>query len=370
MKQSAPAAQTPVIPDYRGACVVNLVPALLAHREIGRGWLPDSVLDARAVVLLVLDGLGALQLESRRALAPNMAGMDENRLTTVAPSTTAAALASISTGMAPGEHGIVGYRVWVGGEVVNMLRWTSSLGDASDRVSPIDVQPAEPFLGEAPPAVSPMAFQRTSFTEAHLRGCDYRGYALPSSMAVEIREALDAGAPFVYAYYDGIDKVAHITGLGAHYDAELAHVDHLVAGVVDILPSGVALVVTSDHGQVQVGDAIEPISSEALAMTSHVSGEARFVWLHAPAGRAAAVLDAATAAHRHHAWVGPLDQVLDEKWLGEVSSSARARLGDVAVVARDAVAIVDPNAPGPQLQSRHGSMTAEEMYVPLLSVIA
>ena len=82
----------PLIPDYGGACVSNLVPALLQHAEIGRGWVPDEVLDAHQVVLFVIDGLGWDQLQERADLAPTLAAMTTRSITTVAPTTTATAL--------------------------------------------------------------------------------------------------------------------------------------------------------------------------------------------------------------------------------------------------------------------------------------
>ncbi len=44
---------------------------------------------------------------------------------------------------------------------------------------------------------------------------------LPSAMVVEVARLVESGEPFVYAYYDGIDKIAHGHGFGAYYDAEL-----------------------------------------------------------------------------------------------------------------------------------------------------
>ena len=58
----ADSPSAPLLPDYGGACVSNLIPALLQHAEIGRGWIPDDVLEARQVVLFVVDGLGWDQL--------------------------------------------------------------------------------------------------------------------------------------------------------------------------------------------------------------------------------------------------------------------------------------------------------------------
>ncbi len=82
------------------------------------------VADADQVVLFVLDGLGWEQLQARRSLAPMLSGMMGGPILTVAPSTTATALTSITTGLTPGEHGVVGYRVAVDGEVLNVLRWS------------------------------------------------------------------------------------------------------------------------------------------------------------------------------------------------------------------------------------------------------
>lgn len=361
----------PVLPDYAGACVSNMTPALLQHAEIGRGWMPDEVLDAKQVVVLVLDGLGFDQLVERADAAPTLTSLLARSITTVAPSTTATALTSIATGSAPGEHGVVGYKIWIGGEVLNALRWSSGQGDARERLDPADVQPLTPFCGLSPVVVSQAQFADTGFTAAHLRETQYTPYWLISSIPVEIRKALLCGERFVYAYYDGIDKVAHITGLTDHYEAELRAVDRLVGDILAALPTGVALVVTADHGQVQVGESIIEIAPSVVDLTSQISGEARFVWLHATGARRSDLLAAATEAHGSVAWVVPAEQVIDEGWLGPtVSSPARARLGDVAMVAHEPVALVDPERPGPLLQSRHGSLTREEMLVPLITAIA
>ncbi len=86
-----------------------------------------------------------------------------------------------------------------------------------------------------------------------------------------MRLALAGGEPFVYAYYDGIDKVAHEYGLTGHYDAELKATDRLVADLLGVLPPGAALVVTSDHGQVQVGEAIVGIHDDVMAQVELLS---------------------------------------------------------------------------------------------------
>lgn len=358
----------PVLPDYAGGCISNIVPALLDGSVEPPGWMPELALEASQVVVLLLDGIGWEQLQDRTAIAPTLASLAGGPITSVTPTTTATALTSVATGLPPGEHGVVGYRVAVEHEVLNILRWATPNGDARKHIDPVAFQPHEPFCHQCPAIVTKAEFSVSGFSAAHLRGARFGGYRMPSSMVVEIGAALRRGEPFVYAYYDGIDKVAHEYGLADHYDAELRAVDHLVAEVLGVLPPDAALVITADHGQVDVGDRIISPHPDVLAHVSFQSGEGRFRWLHARPGREQALLDAAAAHHADVAWVVTRDETIDEGWWGpKVSDDARHRLGEVALVARDAVSFDDPADTGPfELIGRHGSMTSAEMLVPLL----
>lgn len=359
----------PVIPDYAGPNVRGIVPALLAPAAAPiPGWMDPSLRSARQIVLLLVDGLGWHQLAQRPHVAPTLAALAGSAITTVAPSTTATALTSITTGLTPGEHGIIGYRVDMGGSILNCLRWATEDGDARRRIPPSDVQPYAPFLGHDVPVVSRAELEGTGFSAAHLAGTRHHGWRTASSLVVEVAHLVSAGEPFVYAYYDGVDKIAHERGFGDHYDAELRHVDRMVGDLLAELPSGVALVVTADHGQVQVGDRIIAPDPDLMALVHHQSGEGRFRWLHARPGAVAELARAATEKHGDVAWVVTRQQIVEERWFGpNLPPPVAARTGDVALVARDAVAFHDPADSGPfALVCRHGSLTPDEMHVPLL----
>jgi hypothetical protein len=358
----------PLLPDYEGACIANVVPALLGPPDEAPAWLPRSALDARQVVLLVVDGLGWQQMRDRRSLVPTLSAMEGAAITTVAPSTTSTALTSISTGAPPGEHGIVGYRVAVHGEVLNILRWSTGAGDATNSIPPAKIQSIAPFLGERPPVVTRAEFRESGFTAAHLEPARFHGYRTMATLVTEIEQLVRRSEPFVYAYYEGLDKVAHEYGLGEHYDNELAWVDHLVERLIAGLPRHAALVVIADHGQVEVGGHVLELAGDVLANCSMQSGEGRFRWLHARPGRARALYQAASEHHAGDAWVVTRDDVVNDGWFGPVvREPARLRLGDVALVARGDVAFHDPHDTGPyKLVGRHGSLTPAEMLVPLL----
>jgi predicted AlkP superfamily pyrophosphatase or phosphodiesterase len=331
--------------------------------------MPAPVGEADAVVLLILDGIGWHQLQEHRHLMPTLSAFDGRAIQTVAPTTTATALSSIATGLTPGEHGLIGYRIALGGEVVNVLRWTNDTQAVHRSHPPRDVQPFAPFLGSSPPVVSPAELQSSAFTEAHLRGSVPAGWRAPSSIAVEAREQLAAGERFVYCYYGGIDKIAHERGFGPYYEAELRYADALVADLLGALPAGTALLVTADHGQVEVGDRIVHPSVELLKAVHLQSGEGRFRWLHVADGAIDDVVAIAEAEVGHLAWVVTREQTIDERWFGPtISPPIQSRLGDVALVAYEPVSFFDVADSGPfELICRHGSLTAAEVDVPLLA---
>ncbi len=373
---SAAVPPTPVLPAFEGPCLSNVVPALLARADADGtplpDWVPAPVSHARQLVLLVLDGLGWEQLEARRPMAPTLAGAVGGPITTVAPSTTAAALTSLTTGLPPAVHGVVGYRVRADGGVLNVLSWRTGAGDARQQVPPRRFQPYPPFPrqhGVRTPVVSRSDYAATGFTAAHLAGSDLRAWHTASGLAVEVRRLLERGERFVYAYYDGVDRVSHACGLGEHYEAELRSADRLVADVLAALPPGAVLVVTADHGQVEVGPSVEVLGTEIMDGVVLLSGEGRFRWLHTRPGAAPDVAAASAEAYGHVAWVRTLEALVDEGWLGgEPVPAVAERLGDVALVPFAPTAFLDPADTGEQrLVGRHGSLTAAEMLVPLLA---
>ena len=341
------------------------MPTLLGVGD--ESWLPEPCRRARSVVLLVIDGLGWEAIRSRPEQLPTLSSFAGGSISTVAPSTTAAALTSITTGVAPAHHGLIGYRIRVDGSVLNALSWRFPDRAPPD---PSSVQRVAPFRGQSVPVVTKYEFARSGFTQAHLRGGPFWGWHTVSTLIGECRRLSDLGSPLIYSYYPGVDEVAHQYGLeSSFYESELSFVDHMVKELLSVLSSDTALVLTADHGQVN----IEPESWLGLSaiedLVDECSGDGRFRYLHSRRGRAQDLLATAQDAYGAQAWVRSKEALLDEGWLGPTPSPAVIRrIGDVVLAASDSVAFIDPKLPGEaRLRSAHGSLTAAEMEVPLLA---
>jgi hypothetical protein len=362
----SPLTADAVRPALDGASVAGLMPALVG--AAGRDWLPEPARSASAVVLLVLDGLGWSAVQEHGDDVPTLRGMEGGSITTVVPSTTSTALTSIATGLAPAQHGIVGYRMLVDDAVLNVLRWSWNAKGAPP--DPFAVQRHTAFLGREVPTITKSEFRTTGFTQAHLRGGTFIGWHTPAALVEHATRSVASGAPVVYAYYPGVDSVAHEFGLrDAVYRRELRAADRIVADLLAALPATAALVVTSDHGQVHMErDAWIDLGSLG-AMVYAMAGDGRFRDLYARKGQQRELVGAARELVGDAAWVWSRAELLADGVMGTgATGTIPGRIGDVILASRGEKAFIDPALPNEiQLRSAHGSLTADEMLVPLLA---
>ena len=356
----------PVRPDYGGKSLEQVVPALVGR--VDNAWLPAAAREARTVVLFVLDGLGWELLEAHRAELPELNALVGGPITTVAPSTTACALTSITTGLSPIQHGVLGYRMRLDGSVLNALRWTLDGGARPPEA--FRVQRHQPFLGRTVPVVTRSEFRTSGFSAAHLRDAPFFGWSTPAMLVERVRSLTREGHPLIYAYYPGVDTVAHEFGLAPpHLAAELTFVDEMVGRLRNAMPAEAALLVTADHGEMEIADRWMSLTAVADLVTG-CSGEGRFRWLSTRRGGTEELAAAARAAYGADAWVMTREEVIDGEWLGAgpVPVANIRRLGDVLLAARTSVGFLDPALPREgQLVGAHGSLTAAEMFVPLIA---
>jgi hypothetical protein len=350
--------------NYGGAWIGSLLPELLAGR-VPPG-LPDWVRAAFPLVILLIDGLGWRLYQRFAPQMPALADFTGGPITTVVPSTTAAALPSLTTGRTPGEHGMLGDRIRVGGVVLNVLQWTVSNGAPP---APASVQPHTPFGGRRVPVVSNAKFAGSGFSQAHLRGAPFHGYSDAGDLISQVGTVVRSGAPLLFAYFPDADRTAHEYGLDHDaFAASLAAADAVVRGIRRHVPPHGAVIVTADHGHVTVDPGQRIVLTPLVPLISATSGSARFRYLHAKAGAARELLAGARELAGTRAWTGDRDALVATGWLGPHTNAVTAgRAGDVVMVARGAVTLVDP-AEGRlnDLVTVHGSLTADEMLVPLL----
>lgn len=366
----------PALPNYGASTLADLLPSVAGALGVP-GW--DDVLGlptARRFVVFLVDGLGRDLLQGRSDLAPFLTGLLDapasRVITAGAPSTTATSVTSIGTGLTPGQHGMAGYTFRFGGGLLNALLW-------EDGLSGLDVQPQLTMFERLAKAgvycatVTPSRFKGSGLTTSALRGAHFFGFAdeSPATWRVEytVRAATASDTSLVYLYNRDLDHAGHKHGTTSpQWAAELSRIDAMVAALRAALPADAVLMVTGDHGMVDIArDRRVVIEDEPdlRAGVRLVGGEGRFRQLYTPEPDAVAARWADRLGP--DAWVRTRDQAIDAGWFGPVQRRLADRFGDVLVAMASDLAVMTTTQPNEfGLVGMHGSLTPAELTVPLL----
>jgi hypothetical protein len=390
-----------VLPDYAGGSILNLPASVLAEfapldteapasgQPLRHEILPPHLLDdARVIVMLVVDGLGRSNLRHAR-----QAGLIEwldsadhvATITSVFPSTTVAALTSLQTALPPATHGLAGYTIYLEPQqaTVNMITWKASGGMqlASPLPDPkrfLDVPNIYTRLAAAgveAVIVSNKEFADSALTNIQSPDVPYIGHRTMAEMAgLLAKEVARPGRRFIFGYWDGFDTLAHTHGPASDIAMnELYLLDQAVGrGLLRPLAGqgtgDVAVLVVSDHGHA----ALRP--EKTLPLNGVLSGRAaarpiptgdrratglpfsdaeRLSVVREIAGGEGVVVDVQQALARGLYGPGPQHPDL------------QSRIGESLLLSTGNGAFVYPQSNNPTAGG-HGSLTSDEMLVPLL----
>ncbi len=371
-----------VRPRYGEASLSDVLPSVLAVLGVpgARDTLQLSPVlgDVRMVVVLLIDGFGyeLLPVARRSALTIGALAVGAPRLTTGFPTTTPTSLTSLGTGASPGSHGVVGFLLRIPGtdRLVNHIHWRDDPDPLRWQPLPTQFDRAR-ASGVTPYVVSRPEYDGSGLTRAAFRGSHYVSAGDNEVLAEAIIEIAkrERGRGLIYGYDPNVDSNGHVYGVGSpQWHRAVADVDHLVTMLLERLPRGTALVITADHGMVNVPPAsrIDLDADPRLRVgVDMVAGEPRVRYLHTAEGAAPDVLATWRAVLGDAAVVVTREQAVEDGWFGPIPEEHLQRIGDVVVMCTgDHVVLASRTDPPklPTLVGFHGSATPVEMHVPLL----
>jgi hypothetical protein len=362
-----------VLPRYGEASLADLLPSVLGALGIPGEHDLMGLPRSRRYCLLLIDGLGWNLLRAHPAQAPFLISLPGRAITAGSPTTTVTSLTSFGTGLPPGRHGVLGYTTRIPGtnELLNALKWHAAVDPATYQPHPTVFERAA-RAGVAVTVVGERKFRTSGLTIAGLRSPGFQG---ADTVGERVASAAGAASPnhsLVYVYDGDLDTTGHRAGCGsAAWQHQLTIVDRFAEELFDALPAETALIVTADHGMVDVDTANRldvddlPALREGVAL---VGGEARFRHVYAEPGASSDVLAAWRAVLGDRAAVLSREEAVDVGWFGAVEARVLDRIGDVvASVGGDCAVEMRSVFPvEATLVGLHGALTADEMLVPLL----
>lgn len=355
------------------------------------------------VVLVDAFGWNAVRAFARRARSSTSRRLAEGLLshtlpiTTVFPSTTSSALLSLSQGVAPGTHGIVGYTEYFPqwGAILNTLKWNAPWGGSRDLAIPRGFQPHDLMphaslfsRGVRGSALTKEEFQGSAFTRMLYDGAKFEGYVSLSDMThhlVRILSGPRSDRPsLLWVYWDLLDSVGHVNGpLEDLLASEVMHVLLALSEAASRLSpqdrEDVHLFLSGDHGQVEV--------RPQVARAAHDDPRLLELLDRPPSMERRAAILRAREGNREELRAH-LEDTLPSDWAvlavsevvegGLFGPSPRhpeleARLGDFLVLPGPGATLWyrPPGGRGPEdhfLKGAHGGLSPEELLVGLVSV--
>ncbi len=382
-----------IFPNYQAGCIANLMQSIAEARggELGLyaplvGLDVGTLKSAKNVVLLVVDGLGYEFLSSHpdSCLYQHL----HSKITTVAPPTTAAAVSTFLTGMAPQQHALTGWFTYFRelGSVVTVLPYMLRAG--SPPLGELN-KPAEQLLGLTPffdrlntesYSVMPAWLQPSEFNQmvtGRARFVPYEGYQhCFDEIAYLCKQPKEK---YIYAYWAGFDALAHEHGVGSERVAKhFAELDSAFEQLLNrIAGTDTALLVCSDHGFIdapvekRLNIAEHPVLQDCLQVP--LCGEPRLAYCYVRHDKRQQFENYVSQEMAHIADLH-ISQALIDKGLfglGEPHPELSPRTGDYTLVMKDDYVLTGRLLGDRPLQmiGYHGGLSSAEVYVPLITAL-
>lgn len=393
-----PGTQPWVMPAYEGQSIVNLVNTVLVHFGIPHGApladhqaMADRLRGKDKMLLLVLDGLGWANLHRAEERYPDITKRLEPAwrmpITTVFPSTTAAALSTYATGVSPASHGEIGFLMYFPeyNRVFNMLSFLSP-DLQHEELTKLGFIPEE-YLGH------PSILKLLRDAGVHAGASNYQAYVgsglsrmiyhdIPAApyiafgdlLAQALQQLRSPLRQFHYLYWSALDSIAHMHGADTDaYAIELLMIVTMLSEV--LLPQmgeETALLICADHGHLDGddADAINLMAYPELIELFRVppAGEGRATHCFIRPGEI-------THAQEILATIPAMTVLTKEEFIAlgllghtPLRVGLDLRIGDLVLLPHGSRRTLYSYQPRPHtaMVGRHGGLMPEEMVVPLL----
>ncbi len=326
--------------------------------------------------VILVDGLGHHNLHENSGYAKFLSRATGSKLSTVFPSTTAAAITSFATGVLPGQHGIVGYQIWDNRDSasVNLLTGMDSKAVSSwQRHETVSTQAK--LADVKCYSIGPGEYATSSFTKATMPDATFIAAKSIEDRFAEAYKLLSSSqGNLVYVYAPELDQLAHAYGADSdRWRQKLEELDGLMNAFVSRVGNRSGVLLTADHGIIDVDESKHIYLDEFdqdLSGLKFVGGDPRVNFLYfEPDTDLNSVRDALQKSLDSRATVLTKEQVIEAGWYGEALPEFQSRLPDLFLLAGAKSAVYHRGFAKPKslkMIGQHGGLSPEETAVPLL----
>ena len=376
-------------PDYTNS-IVNLMSSIGHASGVGSPYSPlefdslDSLHDAKNIVLLIVDGMGYNYLREFGGGSLLKRNLRESISSVYLPS-TGSAITSVMTGVAPQQHAVTGWFVYLKefGLVSRILPYSNvvdynNLGVDISNV--VDVRSIFQGMNRNYSLVLTNKIYDSVFTKNLTENANRLQYSGIDQFFSQIKDAISSSTKnsYIYGYYPDYDAVSHILGSRSQDAQDQLHEfdKHLTSFVESIEGTDTTIIVTGDHGF----DDVDP--EQVFYTRNHdelndylimpFCGDTRSVYAYVRPRKMEQFERYVENEFGDACDIFPSSELVDDGWFGLFEPHPRLldRIGDYTLIFREGYAMMNcfPGVPPIEMVGHHGGASADEMYVPLIII--
>ncbi|MBN2621376.1 alkaline phosphatase family protein [candidate division WOR-3 bacterium] len=382
-----------IMPDYEGGSIVNLMSSILSafdsdpEYENLRALASEEIGESKNVVLLIIDGLGHEYLQSY-GKDTIFAEHQKDTITSVFPATTATAVTTFATGVAPQQHGVTGWFMYLKelGVVSTILPFAPRFGGVS--FGQLGINPRkilnQTTVFERIKAhsyhVAPKDISDSDYTRTMSAGSQSVPYANLQGLFSSIEETIRSNdeQKYIYAYWPLLDTLCHKNGTGSpEAQKHLKELNtHVQAFLERIKGTGSLVIITADHGLMNTDSnhtiKVQQHHDLMRMLTLPVCGEPRVGYCYVHPSCVEEFESYVVENLDEMCNVKRGEDLINEDYFGrfEPHPMLFERIGDYVMIMKGKYVIRDfvIGEHTYYFAGNHGGMSPEEMLVPLITI--
>lgn len=382
------------LPNYKDGSIVNLMSSIKKafggkslYQPLKLNGFDIGKLSNKSVILIIIDGLGYEYLKKygkKSFLYENLKG----KITSVFPATTAAAITSFMTGVAPQQHGLTGWFMYLKeiGTILAILPFITRAGKFSlgKKIKYKDIYVQKSFF-EGLKANSFFLTHKDHSDSAYSllvsKGAKRLAFSNSNDFFKQIENTMkkDGRKNFMMAYWAKLDSIGHRQGTDNR--KTLKHflwLDKKIAALAKSLKdSGTAIIITADHGVVNTKEDHKiiklenhPKLTETLALP--LSGEPRAVYCYVKPQKINQFENYVKIKLKNACELYKSEELIRENYFGlhKANEKLKDRVGDYILIMKDNFIMKDLVLGEDRkiFIGNHGGVSKEEMFVPLIVI--
>jgi len=328
-----------------------------------------------SVCVLLIDGLGCANLASAGGHARFLNSLPATKISCGYPATTSSSLTSLATGLSVSETGFIGYQVFD-----RSTKTSLNLLSGWESIEQAKLFQQHPTISELSKSgniefdvVSPEIYKDSGFTAATMRSAKFHGVNKVGDRFKEAQRLLrEPGSRVVYLYVPELDQIAHGWGCeSTKWLNALEELDCYIRGFVTSISKNVGLLITADHGVIDVAKEDHVYIDEHFEkdLFDFVGGDTRGLFLYCKEN-INSIRAELEKHYEHSCYITTPREIIAAGYWSE--SEAIKRFGpELILLAKKNVALYHrgfAKAKSLNMVGHHGSITNAELSIPLIRI--